>query len=296
MKLLRRATVLILISLSASTTRSQQLRPLINFDTTWVQEFTPFRIVGNLYYVGTRDLACYLIHTPKGLILINTGLPGSDTMIRRHVEMLGFNYQDIKIILASHAHFDHAGGIAAVKKATGAKVMIGIRDADVLADGGNSDFDFGGKGYMFAPVKADRWLKDRDTINFGGMHILVLAHPGHTKGSLSFLVRVKDSARSYRVAIVNIPSILSETQFPSMPTYPNVAADYAYTLKAMKALHFDIWLSSHASQFGLEDKWNPGDGYHPQAFIDQAGYDEIMKEKQALYDKKMAPYMPSTLK
>jgi metallo-beta-lactamase class B len=294
MKLLH-TTLLILISLSSLHSQAQKLRPLINFDTTWVQEFMPFRIAGNLYYVGTRDLACYLLSTPKGLILINTGLPGSDTMIERHVEMLGFKYKDIRIILASHAHFDHAGGIAAVQKATGAKVMIEWRDALALADGGNSDFEFGGKGYMFAPVKADRWLKDHDTISFGGMHILVLAHPGHTKGSCSFLFTVKDSARSYRVAIVNIPSILSETQFPSMPTYPDVAKDYAYTLKSLKALHFDIWLASHASQFDLEEKWKPGDGYHPQAFIDRAGYDAILKDKQEQYNKKMAPHMSSTL-
>jgi metallo-beta-lactamase class B len=127
------------------------------------------------------------------------------------------------------------------------------------------------------------------------MHILVLAHPGHTKGSCSFLFTVKDSARSYKVAIVNIPSILSETQFPSMPTYPDVAKDYAYTLRTMKTLHFDIWLASHASQFDLEDKWKPGDGYHPQAFIDQAGYDAILKDKQAQYDKKMAAHTSKAL-
>src|ERR1700722_12454825 len=141
-----------------------QLAPLPNFQPEWVQDFPPFRLVGNLYYVGSYDLACYLITTPAGNILINTGIPGSDTMIRKHIEALGFKFKDVKILLATHAHFDHVGAMAAIQHQTKAKMFIEAGDAPVLADGGNSDFLFGGKGPMFFPVKADVLLHDHDTV------------------------------------------------------------------------------------------------------------------------------------
>ena len=177
--------------LTGSKASSQKLY-VPNFDSTWIQDQAPFRVAGNLYYVGSYELACYLITTPKGHILINTGIPGSDTMIRRHVETLGLKYADIKILLTTQAHSDHVGGMAAVKKATGAQLMIEEKDAPLLEDGGNSDFDMGGHGRMWIPVKVDRKLKDKDIVELGGMHLTVLHHPGHTKGSCSYFFTVKD--------------------------------------------------------------------------------------------------------
>jgi len=256
-------------------------------DSTWVKDQVPFRIAGNLYYVGSYDLASYLITTPEGHILINTGIPGSDTMIRKHVEALGFKFFDIKILLATHAHFDHVGAMAAIKEITGARLMIDEKDASLLADGGNSDFIFGGQGPMFQPVKVDRLLRDRDLIKLGGMQIMVLHHPGHTKGACSFLFTVSDETRAYRILIANMPSILSETKFPGMPAYPEVGKDYAYTLDTMPKLQFDIWLSSHASQFDLQKKHKPGDGYHPEAFFDRPGYDLRINKLQKSYLKRI---------
>lgn len=256
---------------------------------SWSQDYEPFRIAGNLYYVGTYDLACYLITTPEGHILINTGLAGSVPMIRSHIEALGFRFSDIKILLATHAHFDHVGGMAEVKKITGAKMRINENDAAVLADGGNSDYIFGGKGSMFLPVRADVLLHDHDTVRLGAMQIVVLHHPGHTKGACSFLFDVKDDQRSYRVLIANIPTILDGTDLKGMANYPNVGKDYAYTLDAMKKLNFDIWLASHASQFGLQTKHKPGDGYHPEAFFDRKGYDSVMDDMQKAYLKRLSP-------
>jgi metallo-beta-lactamase class B len=255
---------------------------------SWSKDYEPFRIAGNLYYVGTYELASYLIVTPQGNILINTGLAESALMIRSHIEKLGFKFRDIKILLATHAHYDHVGAMAAIKKMTGAKMMIHEKDAPVLADGGNSDYVFGRKGSMFAPVKADRLLHDGDTVALGGMRIRVLHHPGHTKGACSFLFDVKDGHRTYRVLIANMPTILDETKLSGMPTYPDVGKDYAYTLAAMKKIRFDIWLASHVSQFGLLTKRHPGDGYRPEAFIDQAGYDSAIDDLQKAYEKKLA--------
>lgn len=253
----------------------------------WVRDYTPFRIAGNLYYVGTYDLACYLITTPAGHILINTGLNQSYNSIRRHVQALGFAFTDIKILLATHAHFDHVGAMARIKKATGATLMIEEQDAPVLADGGATDYALGGHGAMFAPVTASRLLHNADTIALGGTTITLLHHPGHTKGASSFMFTVADSAHSYRVLIANMPSVLSETRLHGMPLYPNVGADYAHTLNAMKQLKFDIWLSSHASQCNLHQKHTEGSAYNPGAFRDQAGYDAALAELQKDYDDKL---------
>lgn len=274
--------------LTGNPAGAQKLIRLPAMQEAWTKDYEPFRICGNLYYVGTYDLACYLITTPQGHILINTGLAESVPLIRSHIKALGFRFSDIKILLATHAHFDHVGGMAAIKKITGARMMIHEKDAPVLADGGNSDYVMGGKGSMFRPVRADVLLHDNDTVKWGGMQILVLHHPGHTKGACSFLFDVKDEQRSYRVLIANMPSILEETKLSGMPGYPDVGKDYAYTLDAMKKLKFDLWLASHASQFGLHKKRRPGDGYNPGAFSDRKGYDSAIDALQKEYQKKLS--------
>jgi metallo-beta-lactamase class B len=274
------------LSLISFGTIAQKIKPQPT-KPEWVKDYQPFRIVGNLYYVGTYDLACYLITTSQGDILINTGVAGSEPMIRAHVEQLGFKFNDIKILLATHAHFDHVGAMADVKKVTGAVMMINEKDAKALADGGNSDYLYGGKGSLFAPVKADVLLHDRSVVKLGNMQITVLNHPGHTNGASSFLFDVKDKQRTYRVLIANMPSVLDETKFPGMATYTNVGKDYAYTFNAMKNLKFDIWLASHASQFGLHTKHKPGDAYNPAIFIDHKGYEAALSKLDSVYLKRM---------
>lgn len=253
----------------------------------WSRPYEPFRIAGNLYYVGTFDLASYLITTTQGNILINTGLAASASQIKHNTEKLGFKFEDIKILLITHAHFDHAGAMAAIKKMTGAQLMVDENEATVLADGGISDYALGAHGRSFTPVNADRLLHGNDTIRLGNMQLVMLHHPGHTKGSCSYIFDVKDDKRSYRVLIANMPSIIIDKKFSEVTAYPTIAEDYAYTLANMKKLSFDIWVASHASQFNMHDKHHPGDGYNPGAFIDRAGYDAELNELQKRYDKKI---------
>jgi len=253
----------------------------------WSRPYEPFRIAGNLYYVGTYDLGCYLITTTKGNILINTGLAASVPQIKHNVEKLGFKFNDIKILLITHAHYDHVGGLAEIKKMTKAKLLVNENDAPVLADGGMSDYALGIYGRSFAPVKADRLLHDHDTINLGNVHLVMLHHPGHTKGSCSYLFDVRDEKRTYRVLIANMPSIIIDKKFSEETAYTNIANDYAYTLSHMKKLSFDIWVASHASQFNLHNKHHPGDAYNPDAFMDRKGYDEELNDLQKQYDQKM---------
>src|SRR5689334_15976532 len=162
-------------------THAQKIIPPPFVTKEWQMEYQPFRIVGNLYYVGTYDLACYLITTTKGNILINTGLASSTQQIKNNIEALGFKFPDIKILLTTQAHYDHVAAMAAIKKQTGAQMMVDEKDAAVLADGGSSDYALGGHGSSFQPVKADRLLHDGDTIQLGDMQLIMLHHPGHTK-------------------------------------------------------------------------------------------------------------------
>lgn len=257
------------------------------YDSTWSKPYEPFRVAGNLYYVGTYDLACYLIATSYGHVLINSGLAESPPLIRKNVEALGFKFSDIKILLTTQAHYDHVAGLAEIKMMTGAQLMVHEGDAQVLADGGASDFALKGKDIMFEPIKAERLLYDGDTIQMGETKLLALHHPGHTKGATSFLVDVKDEERSWKVLIVNMPSILTQTRLSGMPAYPNVGKDYAYTLKSLSKLQFDLWVSSHAGQFSMHDKRKPGDPYRPEVFEDRAGYKATVNSLQLEYNRRL---------
>ncbi len=254
---------------------------------SWSKPYQPFRIAGNLYYVGTDDLACYLVTTPQGHILINTGLANSAGLIKHSIEMLGYKFSDIKILLTTQAHYDHMGAMAKIKKQTGARFMVDKQDAQIAADGGQSDYAFGNKGASFKPVKADQLLHNNDTIAWDGTNIILLHHPGHTKGSCSYLLDVKDNERSYRVLIANMPSIVTEKAFSDVQAYPQIAQDYAYTFNAMDKLKFDLWVSSHASQFNLHQKHKPGDAYNPEKFRDDKGYQATLAELKREYDKKL---------
>jgi metallo-beta-lactamase class B len=274
------------LSLTASSVVAQKVKEP-KTTAEWTAAYQPFRIAGNLYYVGTNDLACYLITTSQGNILINTGLAASITQIKSNIEILGFKFTDTKILLTTQAHYDHMGAMAAIKKETGAQLMIDEKDADAIVTGGSSDYELGIYGTSFEPVKPDRLLHNNDTVKLGDMQLVLLHHPGHTKGSCSFLFTVKDDQRSWKVLIANMPTIVTEKPFSDISSYPEIAKDYADTFKAMKNISFDIWLASHASQFKMHTKHKPGDAYNPAAFIDQAGYDAALSDLQKQYDKKL---------
>jgi metallo-beta-lactamase class B len=252
----------------------------------WTRPYEPFRIAGNLYYVGTADLGCYLIVTPAGNILINTGIGSSRKIIQENIEKLGFRVSDIRILLTTQVHYDHVGAMAEMKKLSGAKLMVDAADAPVMEDGGNSDYEYGGKGWLFMPAKVDRRLNNNDTVSLGGTQLVMLHHPGHTKGSCSFMLTVKDQKRPYRVLIANMPTIIVEKGLNEVHTYPGMSADYAYTLRSMKALQFDLWVASHGSQFDLEAKHKPGTAYNPMIFAGRKDYDASLRDLEQAYEKK----------
>jgi glyoxylase-like metal-dependent hydrolase (beta-lactamase superfamily II) len=253
----------------------------------WTQYQAPFKIVGNLYYVGTYDLACYLIVTPKGNILINTGLASSYTQILDNIKTLGFKPKQIKILLTTQAHFDHLGALAAIQKITKSQFYVNNADAQVAADGGKSDYEFAKYGMTFAPVPADKTLLPNDKITLGNSTISMLHHPGHTKGSCSYMIDVVDEGKTYKVLIANMPSVIVDRKFQDLSEYPNIANDYAETFKNMKALNFDIWLASHTSQFRMHAKLKANSVYSPSIFADKNGYLKALADLKKVYEDKL---------
>jgi metallo-beta-lactamase class B len=249
----------------------------------WTKPFPAHRVVGNIYYVGTYDLACFLIATPQGNILINTGLAGSVPMIRSSIESLGFKLQDTKILLTTQAHYDHVAGMAEMKRLTGARLLATDGDAPVLEDGGKSDYLWTTAEFRFAPVKVDGRIKDGQRISLGGTELIAYSHPGHTRGSVSYALTIAENGRNYRVLIANMGSINPGTVLIRNKQYPQISEDYARTFREQKKLECDIFLSSHASQYQLHDKWKPGQAYSPDTFVDPEGYKAAVARAEAAY-------------
>ena len=264
---------------------AQQPPAAVREDTN-LKPFPPFRIVGNLYYVGMYEHASYLITTPEGSILINTGVPGTGKTIRANIESLGFKVSDIKILLAMHAHWDHVGDIAEMKRITGATFMMEEKDVPVVEAGGVSDYRFPGGGKQtFEPIKVDLVLKDGDKVKLGGTELTVLHHPGHTKGTTSFTYTVRENGKSYNVGIINMDTINDEVKLTNAPLYPNIIADFSSTFEKQLKLNPDVWVSAHAHHFNLHAIYQPGNPYDPTRW---KGYREAVLSLQKEFQDQLA--------
>jgi metallo-beta-lactamase class B len=261
--------------------------PITNKD--WEKPFPGFKIVGNLYYVGTYDLAAYLIQTNDGLILINSGAPGSYPLMKKSIEDLGFKLTDIKLITSTHGHWDHVGDLAEFQKVSKARVLMSERDAPVLESGGNLDYRRPeGRGIIYDPIKVDQRLKDGDKFRLGTTEITVIDSPGHTPGATSFSFPIQDGGRTYNVLIANMPGINNGVKLLGSPGYPTIVQDFAGTIQRLKGMNPDIWLSSHAGQFNLHQVYKPGDAYNPARFSDIAAYKSKMTGYEKSYNEQLA--------
>lgn len=258
-----------------------------NYPPSWTAPFPPFRIIGPLYGVGTEDLQAFLITTGDGHILINTGLEGSIDIIRDNMATLGFAMADIRILLTQQAHFDHTADLADIKALSGARMLATEPDARVLADGGFSDPHFGGE-VSFKPVQVDQVIRQGDIIELGEVKLTVHEHPGHTEGSSSYTFVVNEGGRDYRVAILNMGTINDGKRLVDEPTYPGVAKDFAWTYASQKALPVDIWVGAHAGQYGLHDKYTPGQAYSPDTFVDPDGLVKSVEGLEAAFLRQLA--------
>jgi len=258
-------------------------------DRAMNQPVEPFKIIGNVYYVGASDITSYLITTPNGHILIDSGFEETVPQIKANIAKLGFKLEDIKILLINHAHYDHCGGLAEIKKLTKARLFASPPDAPVLEDGGMSDFRFGGDKPLFTPVKPDEILKDGQEIRLGNATLKTYFTFGHTKGATSWTAEVSENGRKYTVAFVSSLTTL-DYALTNNPKYPNIAADFTKTFAALSRIKADVLLSSHGGFFDLTEKSEKiRAGAKPNPFIGAAEYKGFIKRmEKAFQDKLMA--------
>jgi metallo-beta-lactamase class B len=255
----------------------------------WIEPFPPFRIAGNLYYVGSKDLASYLITTPQGNILINSDLETSPPLIRASIEKLGFKVSDIRILLISHAHWDHDGGSAAIKELTGATYMVMDGDVSVVESGGKTDFQYGNTPTsLYPPTKVDRVLHDGDEVKLGGTTLVAHLTPGHTKGCTTWTMRVTDAGKSYDVVIIGSPNVNDGYKLVGNPSYPGIVSDYERTFQVLKSLPVDIFLGAHGSYFDLLTKYPRLKEGAANPFIDPAGYSSYVADRERAYRTELA--------
>jgi metallo-beta-lactamase class B len=265
------------------------LRAQINPD--WTAPQKPFRIAGNLYYVGSRDLAAYLVVTPAGNILINANLESSPPQIRASVESLGFRWADTRVLLNSQAHFDHAAGNAEVVRETSAKLMV--MDGDVQAMETGDAHDFGGSDlHRFPPVHVVRVLHDGDTVRLGGTVLTAHKTAGHTRGCTAWTMQVMDEGHMRNIVIVGGFAALSSYRLIDTArrpaSYPGILADFEHGFAMERNLPCDIFLGAHGSYFDMQQKLArlPKEG--PSVWIDPEGYHTAIVEAEKSIEAKAA--------
>jgi metallo-beta-lactamase class B len=247
----------------------------------WHRTVPGFKIAGNLYYVGTADLAVYLIHTPQGNILINSDFAEDVPAIRASIEKLGFRYGDTKILLISHAHADHDGGTALIREQTGAKLMV--MEADVAEEESKA------KGRPGA--KVDRVLRDGNVVELGGSKLTAHLTPGHTRGCTTWTMQVRDGGRILNAVIIGSANVNPGYMLVGNREYPQIAADYEKTFAVLRTLPCDLFLGAHGAYFGMLAKIDRMKAGGSDPFIDPGGYRAYVAEREATFQKELAREM-----
>jgi metallo-beta-lactamase class B len=252
----------------------------------WEEPTTPLKIVGPLYFVGTRGLSSWLFATPQGHILLNTGMPSSGPMIVESIRKLGFKPEDIEIIINGHARSDHAGAFAYMKKVSGAQIAIMKEDVQAIEDGGKDDFHYGADWQImgFPPVKVDGVLRDGDTIRLG--EVLLTAHhtPGHTRGSTTWVTQLVDGGCVYTVVFPDGGGFNPGYRVAKEPSYPGINDDYRRTLHTWEMLKPDIWAGHHTEYFDLEGKRKRAETEGVNAWVDPEGYRHFVAAKRRAFE------------
>jgi metallo-beta-lactamase class B len=270
---------------------------LAEADPSWTTPITPFRIADNLYYVGSQDLASYLVVTPKGNILINANLATSPSQIRASVEALGFRWNDTKILLNSQAHFDHVAGAAEVIRETHAKDMVMDGDVSVVETGARADFLSPSPNILrYTAVHVDRVLHDGDAVSLGGVTLTAHKTAGHTRGCttwtmLSHLPGEREGT-TRNIVIVGGTGFWSEYHFVASPghpvSYPGIVQDFPHTFAVLRSLPCDVFLGAHGGYFDMLTKLKHYPQNGPRVFIDPDGYKEFVAGAQETFEKALS--------
>jgi metallo-beta-lactamase class B len=289
MRVLRYAAMLFIAS---TLVLSAQTSPLTaeqraQFHGPYSQPEEPFRLIGNIYYVGAKNIASYLVVTPQGSILIDTGTTEMTPVITSNVEKLGFKVRDIKIMLSSHAHFDHIGGHAAMKKLTGARIMAIKQDADALEVGRDLS-PLGDEGWM--QVKVDRVLKDGDTVALGGTTLRAVWAPGHTPGCTVWTTTVPDAGKTYSVAIFGCGGPNGGVKLVGNQRFPTLVDDTLATFRKLKMLKPDIYVTGHPQMLfaGKIERMKANERPHPLLDAGSAAWAKMLDDAQAAFEKRVA--------
>ena len=257
-------------------------------DPAWTEPFPPHHVIGNIYYVGSRGLASYLVTTSQGHILINSNFESSVPQIREAIEKLKFRFSDIKILLISHAHWDHCAGSALLQELTGARYMVMDADVPDIKSGGKTNFQYGNlPGAIYKLAKVDRVLHDGDHVKLGDAVLVAHLTPGHTKGCTTWTAKVQDGGRTYDVVIVGSPNVNPGYRLVKNPLYPQIAQDYERTFRTLKSLPCDVFLGAHGDYYGLESKFTRLKGGGPNPFIDPQGYEAYVAEREEAFRKEL---------
>jgi metallo-beta-lactamase class B len=254
----------------------------------WTEPLAPFKIAGNLYYVGSKGLASYLVATPKGHILINSDLEASVPLLQDSVAKLGFKFADVKVLLISHAHWDHDAGSAAVIKATGAKYMVMEGDVAVVESGGKTDFQYSSKPeWLYPPAKVDRVLHDGDKVELGGATLVAHLTPGHTRGCTTWTMKVSEGGKALDAVIIGSPNVNPGYKLVGNALYPGIADDYRKTFRVLAALPCDLFLGAHGAYFDMAAKLARVAPGAPNPFIDPDGYKKFVAQKTAEFQAEL---------
>jgi metallo-beta-lactamase class B len=254
-------------------------------DPGWREPFDPVKVAGNIYYVGTRGLSSFLIVTPAGGIVIDSGEAESVPFIRANVEKLGFRLSSVRLLLTGHAHFDHVGGHAELKRLTGAEVVVMDADREALESGVDRSA-LGGKGWR--PVHVDRVVKDGDTVTLGGTTLTAHFTPGHTQGGTTWTMETMENGRRYRVAFLCSVTINDGVHLVGNTRVPAIADQYARTFRLLRDLKPDVFVAEHGSVFDLEAKAEKARaGGQPNPFVDPDGYKRVVERSEQTYLKQL---------
>jgi metallo-beta-lactamase class B len=263
--------MLIVVSLSTPSQSSTAQGQYAKATPEWNQPVKPFRIIGNIYYVGASEVSSFLITTPNGHILLDSGFAETVPLIAEGIKHLGFKIEDVKILINSHAHYDHAAGLAELKRLTGGRLMLSEPDAAQVANGGKGDFQWGDT-LTYEPARTDRILHDKDRVELGGVTMIARLTPGHTKGCTTWLTKVTEDGKTRHVVFVGSTTAPGYTLVDN-PRYPNIVADYEYTFRLLRSLPCDVFLGPHGSFFKLKEKAQRLDrGEKPNPFIEDKSY------------------------
>ena len=257
---------------------------------SWNKPVAPFRIAGNLYYVGAIEITSYLITTPEGHFLLDGGFVETAPQIEHNIAELGFKLTDVKFLLNSHAHYDHAGGLAELKKVTGAKFLATEGDAPLLRSGGHGDFRFGDT-LTFPPIAPDQIVHDGEAIRLGNQMVVAHLTPGHTKGCTTWTTKIRDGEKVYDVVFVGSQSAL-DYKFVGQESYPGITADFERSFALLNHLPCDIFLASHGSFFHFVEKHERLLRGDANAFIDPNGYKAYLRESEQEFRDKLARQRP----